>query len=1125
MDENKIKEEKLFNQLNPKIEEYFTKNKNLEKGKIKEFIEFINFPKIFEFNDNNSLELFFKEISKNSNGKFITKELFIKNLIEYIHNHNEELFEKDISLINNVTKFLERPVKLIEDIDGDNDLMYEFYLLLATIDFTDAQNISLLSLENALDEYKFINLTKDTISELLDEILKEKIDSIKKYDYLEIMEKMGKEFQYSLDKRAQGKLEFSEKDLDKPELKDFIYLITFVNILLKISDSILICHEKNIKVIKNNDVINSEYLNRNFFVLVNNLKLYFYQVMRIYYEQKQKFNYFILANDSKINILKQQNKDLSNQLMEKDNDENDKILNALYDEIKAEKNKIDYLSKENQNLKQQNLNNNNKIYEYDNKIQEMNRIKKENEIKIISLSKERDLQAEKYKKVFDQLNNILYVKKEEERKTKVSLEKINLSNNLSYLVNLDKIDIISLVNDKEKNLTSLDKENKSLKNKVIELENKLKKNEDEINELNFKNINLKKKNESLQKEIEDSKKEIEEQTEKSFFLNSIIDDKVDKEDYDQLEYQFNQEKEKNLKMKKSIDKLNEDISKKEEEIIKSSNKINSLENIIKEKENQINNLDEQMDKNKTEYKELLDKYKNITTKIEEDERKLNIAYENLNLSEKYKQFIKMEKPDLIKCIIDKDTLIEKIEKENNSYKNEISDLNDTNKELKEEINKNKIMINNLNKNITNIENELKESNDEKNQLKKNLENKEEKLNKELEEKENIKNNLLNEKKKNELLINDNKNMKNEIISQNENISKANNEISLLQNKNKEKEEQIISLTKEKEILNKNYKDLFDKYNEHLVNSKKKEQRNSIVLQNLNLEKDKYLKMTEDLNKNLNEKIEKINGEKNSLEEECNKLKLNIVDLEKKNSLLNQEIEHMNKDFENLKTEKNNLQSDLNKEKEIKENYIKETEKLNEEIKELNEKINISSNEIKKLTEETITKNELIKNLENKITSLDSKLNEFKNQNSDFSKKYEELTEKSKNQQESLDKFILKEKTELDLISKLNLSNTYEYLSQKSKADLISLIIEKDNLNQKLQKEKTELNNKIIDLEKNLSDFEAKNNTLNNKIKNLENDINIMKKENESLIKEKGELNNLLKDEKKSGEKMKNINEL
>jgi len=77
-----------------------------------------------------------------------------------------------------------------------------------------------------------------------------------------------------------------------------------VNILLKLSESISFCLEKSIQVIKNNDVINADYLNRNFFVLVNNMKLYFYEIMRIYYEQKQKFDYFICANDSKINILK-----------------------------------------------------------------------------------------------------------------------------------------------------------------------------------------------------------------------------------------------------------------------------------------------------------------------------------------------------------------------------------------------------------------------------------------------------------------------------------------------------------------------------------------------------------------------------------------------------------------------------------------------------------------------------------------------------------------------------------------------------------------------------------------------------------------------------------------------------
>ncbi len=48
-------------------------------------------------------------------------------------------------------------------------------------------------MENILNEYNFINLTKDTISDLLTEILKEKIYSIK--NYLEIMEKMSKEFQ------------------------------------------------------------------------------------------------------------------------------------------------------------------------------------------------------------------------------------------------------------------------------------------------------------------------------------------------------------------------------------------------------------------------------------------------------------------------------------------------------------------------------------------------------------------------------------------------------------------------------------------------------------------------------------------------------------------------------------------------------------------------------------------------------------------------------------------------------------------------------------------------------------------------------------------------------------------
>jgi chromosome segregation ATPase len=772
------------------------------------------------------------------------------------------------------------------------------------------------SLEQALNEYKFINLTKDSVYDLITELTKEKSNSIKKFYFLEIMEQMSKEYQYKLETIAQKKVNFVDEDLDKPELNNFIYLLTFIKILLKISDSVLLCHEKNIKDIKNNEILNAEYLNRNLFVLVNNMKLYFYEIMRIYYEQKQKFDYYSCVNISKITILKQENKDLAEQLKAKEfEDNNEKIINNLYEEIKNEKNKFDDLLKENQKLKKEIINNNDKIDEYDNKIKEMNKIQEENEGKINKLNKENELQKEKYKNIFNQLNSLVISKKENEQRLNESIEKMNLSQHLLYLVNMDKADIISLFNEKDKYFTSIENNNKELQKKIKELEKDVLQKNEEIKDVKYNNNMLIKKNEMLQNEIDNSKKEMQEQAEKSFLLSSVIDDKIDREDYENLENQLNEEKEKNLKMKKNIDELNEEISKKEEDIIRSKNKINSQDNIIKDNESKINNLNEQIKQNNDKFNELMEKYKNLISKIEEDERKLNNAIENLNLSEKYQPLINKEKPDLIKLIIERDDYISKIENENSLNKGEINDLKSINQQLNEEINKNKAMINDLNKKIFSLENDLNASNTEKNQLQKNLLNKEEELNKEKTEKEKIEKNLSDEKKKNELLLNDNKNMKNEIITQKENISKAKNEISLLQNKNNEKDEQINSLTKEKDILNKNYKDLLNKYNQQLTNTKEKEKRASIAIQNLNLtgenlklanmskdqlisliiEKDKYLKMTEDLNKDLNEKIEKITKEKNLIEEECNTLKLNIVDLEKKISLLEQDNEHIKKD--------------------------------------------------------------------------------------------------------------------------------------------------------------------------------------------------------------------------------------
>ena len=1142
MDEFKDKEQNLINKIIPKIDEYFSKNKILEKTKLKEFIEFIQFPSI-STEDNNTLSLFWKEISKNSNDKDITKELLIKNLVDYIHNNNEEILSLEPSSSNSISSFLERPVKLIEDIDGEDELIFELYLLLATVDLTEGQNLPLSLLENALNEYKFINLTKESIGEILEELLKEKSGAINRYDFLEMMEQMGKEYLYKLEAKAQEKLPFAEEDLATPELKSFIYLLSFLAVLSKISDSIVSCHQNSIKVIKEKDTLNEEYLSRNFFVLINNMKLYLFEIMKIYYQQKQKFEYFSINNNSRISILKQQKKELEEQLKEKDNDENDndKILKTLYDELKTEKNKVDDLFKENQNLKKKNSNYENNIYDYDIKIQELNRTIKEKEEAINSLKNKNNSLLEQKNELFSKLNDLLLTKKEKKERFNESMKKLNLSNNLLNLITMQKADIIASYNEKEKNYNLLQKDNKSLKNKILELEKNAQMKEEELDEVKRKNFSLNEKNQALEKELEtkNSNEEPDNSLKKSYVLGDFIEEeKVDKEDYDFLEQQLTQEKEKNQKMKKNINQLKEDLSKKEEDLIKNENAINS-------QENQIKNLNEQINKNKDIYNELLNKYQEIKTKIEEDQIKFNKAIELLNLSEKYKRLINTEKSDLIKIILDKDNHITKLEEENASNKQEIKDLNNIKQELSEEKSKNDSKILYLNKAITNLNKEIKTSNESITLLQKNLREKEYELNKEKENKEKSENDLTNEKKKNELLTIDNKKMSNEIITQKELISKSNNEISLLQNKNKEKEEQILSLSKEKEMLNTNYKELLDKYNEQLSNTKQKEQSANIAIKNLNLseeysklgnmtqvqlilliiEKDKYLKMTEDSNKDLKEKLDKILKEKNILEEESNKLKLNIVDLDNKNNLLIQEKDNINKNIDDLKLEKDNSLSDLHKEKTEKENLIKEIDSLKEEIKDLNQKINTLKTDIDKLTQENKSKEENLLKLENDLKSKKSLIIKIEIQKTELSQKHKELTEKYNNQLQTINDYTLKEKAELDSIKKLNLSSNYQLLTSKTKSDLISLVIEKDNINEKIETEKTELNNGINDLKKNLSEFEANNNILNNKIKNLENEIITMKNEIDNLIKEKEQLNNLLKKEKKSGEKMKTAHDL
>ena len=62
------------------------------------------------------------------------------------------------------------------------------------------------------------------------------------------------------------------------------------------------------------------------------------------------------------------------------------------------------------------------------------------------------------------------MKKEEEQILNESIQKMNLSQNLLYLVNMNKVDIILLFNEKNKYFTQIEINNNTLQNKLEELE-------------------------------------------------------------------------------------------------------------------------------------------------------------------------------------------------------------------------------------------------------------------------------------------------------------------------------------------------------------------------------------------------------------------------------------------------------------------------------------------------------------------------------------------------------------------------------------------------------------------------------------------------------------------------------
>ena len=79
-------------------------------------------------------------------------------------------------------------------------------------------------------------------------------------------------------------------------------------------DSLFLSHEKACENERNSDKLKAEYFNKSFKIFLNNARLYLYEILRIYNEQKQKFDYFECSQVSRLTLYKQQINDLKEEI-------------------------------------------------------------------------------------------------------------------------------------------------------------------------------------------------------------------------------------------------------------------------------------------------------------------------------------------------------------------------------------------------------------------------------------------------------------------------------------------------------------------------------------------------------------------------------------------------------------------------------------------------------------------------------------------------------------------------------------------------------------------------------------------------------------------------------------------
>ena len=547
----------LFSSLLPKINDYFTKAEYLEKSKLSEFLTYIDLSLITE--KEKDLEKLWSQLSKNSSSQNqISKKILIQNLSSYIQSHSSEIFQPEQTLKNSMLQFISNPKKLEINIDPDNEEYFELYHLLASLQYNNEKIIQIKDLKNLLNDYKFINLNEESLDTIIEDLVKEKVEFIKKEQYMSIMEEMSKKFGNLLEEKSNSKIVFTEEELNKAELKEFDDIDSFVKILFNTLNSICIIQNKFSENIKNKEIIDADYLNRYFNIFVENQKLFLFDIIKIYNYQKQKFNFYEYTLENKNIHYKQKIAQLNEEVKrQKDIAEIANIdnLKALNEEIIKEKNRYQKLENDIKSIKIEFEKKCEEQILLENKIMTLEKNIEEKQNKINSLKKENELTSQKYKEVLDTLDKQIFHEKVKEQFDDEVYKKMNLNDKQKLLIDKRPQELIAYIVEKDNYCLTLENKNKKLIEKITQME----KSQDDMDknffELKSKVLTLENKNSNLLKENEKLQKLVDEyQNKNGVFLNNLLeendDDNEKKYNYIQVKnIQFNLKSISNKKKK------------------------------------------------------------------------------------------------------------------------------------------------------------------------------------------------------------------------------------------------------------------------------------------------------------------------------------------------------------------------------------------------------------------------------------------------------------------------------------------------------------------------------------------------------------------------------------------------